>query len=70
VVLRRSFRIIRSGKSSSLLGISVENPEYCAALFKTNFEKLSDDLSEHHSMVKLDSRFMRRESERIGQRCS
>jgi hypothetical protein len=51
------FRIIRSVKSSSLPGISVENPEYCAVLFQTNFEKLSDDLFEHHSMVKLDSRF-------------
>lgn len=57
LVLRRSFRIIRSVKSSSLPGISVENPEHCAALFQANFEKLSDDLSEHHSMVKLDSRF-------------
>jgi hypothetical protein len=57
LVLRRSFRIIRSVKSSSLLGISVQNPEHCAALFSSAFDKLSDDLSEHHSMVRQDAHF-------------
>jgi hypothetical protein len=52
LVLSRSFGIIRSVKSCSLLGISVENPEHCAALFDTAFDKLSDDLSGHHSMVR------------------
>lgn len=57
LVLRRAFRVIRSVKSSSIPDYSVENPELCAALFTSAFDKLSDDLSEHHSMARQDAHF-------------
>lgn len=57
LVLRRCFRIIRSVKSASILDFSVDTPELCAALFTSSFDKLSDDLSEHHSMARQDAHY-------------
>jgi hypothetical protein len=57
LVLRRCFRIIRSVKSSSLADYSVETPELCAVLFTSSFDKMSYDLSEHHSMMRHDAHY-------------
>lgn len=55
LTLRRAFRIIRSVKSSSLVDFSVDTPELCAALFTRDFDKLSEDLSDHQSMARQDA---------------
>ena len=57
LTLRRYFRTIRSEKSSSLSGYSVEGPELCSKFMTKSFEKLAVDLSNHASMVRQDALF-------------
>ena len=57
LTLRKSFRVIRSVKSSSIIGFSVEGPELCAKFMTNSFDKLASDLSSHASMVRQDAFF-------------
>ena len=57
LTLRRVFRVIRIDKGSSMEGFSVANPELCAQLLITSFDKLAEDLADHHTMSKQDAYF-------------
>ena len=57
LTLRKFFRVIRSVKSSSIIGFSVEGPELCAQFMTNSFDKLASDLSSHASMVRQDAFF-------------
>jgi hypothetical protein len=57
LTLRNFFRVIRSVKSSSIIGFSVEGPELCSKFMTNSFDKLAADLASHASMVRQDAFF-------------
>lgn len=55
MTLRKFFRTVRSVKGATLVDQSLQTPELCAQFLRELFTKLSAELSEHHSMKKLEA---------------
>ena len=52
LILRKFNRVIRSVKSSSITGFSVEGPELRTKFMTGSFDKLAADLSSYAAMVR------------------
>ena len=57
LALRKIFRVIRSVKSTALVGLNIQGPENCARYVTDSFDKLADDLSDHQLMAKMKTYF-------------
>lgn len=63
VTVRRFFRVVRSVKTSATQE-SLATPEKCAAFLTTGFDKLTDVLSDHQSMVRHEALYRLRVARR------
>ena len=60
-VLRKFFRVVRSERSSTVNdSISLVGPALCAAYLESLFEKLAEDLADHHTRIVEEAYFRMR----------
>ena len=65
MTLRKFFRTVRSVKGSTLPDQSLRTPELCAQYLRDLFFKLSEELSEHHSMKRMEAYYRFRLARRL-----